>query len=79
MSMSIMITSDSEDLQKISSTLDVLQSLLIDNIEFDLDGKPITREDIQRLFDYYKKIHSILTTAGMSLKDYNEAISYISD
>jgi arsenate reductase-like glutaredoxin family protein len=74
-----MITSDSEDLQKISSTLDVLQSLLIDNIEFDLDGKPITREDIQRLFDYYKKIHSILTTAGMSLKDYNEAISYISD
>lgn len=75
--MSIMITADSKDLEIISDTILVMQYLLINpHIIPSDDQVQLTNVDIAKAYDYYIKIYDLLTTAGMTLKDYNEAMSH---
>lgn len=78
--MSVMITADSKDLEIISDTILIMQYLLTnpDIVPTD-DQVQLTNVDIVKAYDYYVKIYNLLTTTGMTLKDYNEAMLHNSD
>ena len=85
MSMSIMITSSSEDLTIIKST-----KYLIDWVDSILQAEQssypgyitvpdcnLSDKDISELKSHYNSIYNILTTSGMSYDDYKSSIENI--
>jgi len=85
MSMSIMITSSSEDLTKIKSTqylINWVQSMMDaeDNIHpgyVSIPNCKLSKDQILELKSYYNSIYTILTTSGMTYQDYQSSIESI--
>ena len=85
MSMSIMITSSSEDLATIKSTqyvLDWVQSILEAQDStypgyISIPDFKLSDDQMSQLESHYKSIYSILTTSGMSYQDYKSSIENI--
>ncbi len=78
MSMSIMITSSSEDLTIIKSTkylIDWVESIL--QSEITIPDFTLSDTDISQLKSHYSSIYNILTTSGMSYDDYKSSINNI--
>jgi hypothetical protein len=78
MSMSIMITSSSEDLTIIKSTkylIDWVDSIL--HSEITIPDFRLSDTDISELKSHYNSIYNILTTSGMSYDDYKSSIDNI--
>lgn len=77
MSMSVMLTSSSEDLSKIQATVDILDFVIQfskQNTTISTADKVYNINDLLSLHSYYHSIYNILTTAGMTLEDYKESL-----
>jgi len=82
MSMSIMITSSSEDLKTIKSTqylINWVQSIMSaeDTIHPGYVSIPdckLSQDQILDLQSHYNSVYNILTTSGMSYQDYQSSI-----
>jgi len=79
MSMSIMLTSNPEDIDKIKSTilcLDFISSLSEQSV-INISDVNLTHDDILSLKKYYSNILNVLNTKSMTIEDYEDSLKYI--